>query len=171
MSSYWETQYTDGFFNVSSENGFLPIKDPLRVLPEEYSLLQDTIDKLHVFKNYTKDNDTNNNTIENKGILGIPDEIVSKVKTIPDYSELIYLETDPFILQALYRAYAFITSGFTLEKSYQEFLKSGNYGEARQLLPKNIAIPFVLVSKKIECYPWMDYHYGYSLGNYVKKIY
>ena len=169
MSAYWETQYTDGFFNVSNKYGFLPMKEPLRFLPEEYSLLQDTIDKLHVFKNYTKEDNNDNNTIENKGILGIPDEIVSKVKTIPDYSELIYLETDPFILQALYRAYAFITSGFTLEKSYQEFLKSGNYGEARQLLPKNIAIPFVLVSKKIDAYPWLDYHYAYSLGNYVKK--
>ena len=162
MSSYWEKQYTDGFFNVSSDHGFLPIKDPLRVLPEEYSLLQETINELHVFQNYT--NDT-----ENKGILGIADEIVLKVKNIPDYSEIIYLETDPFILQALFRAYAFITSGFTLEKSYQEFLKSGNYGKARQLLPKNIAKPFVLVSTKIEAYPWMDYHYGYSLGNYVKK--
>jgi indoleamine 2,3-dioxygenase len=162
MSNYWEKEYTDGFFNVSSAYGFLPIKDPLKYLPEEYSCLQETINKLHVYQNYI--NDT-----ENKGILGIPDEIVEKVKHIPDYSIIIHLETDPFVLQALFRAYAFITSGYTLEQSYQEYLKSGNYGKARQLLPKNIAQPFVLVSKKLDVHPWMDYHYGYSLGNYVKN--
>jgi len=162
MNLYWEKQYTDGFFNVSSEHGFLPIKDPLRLLPDKYICLQNVINNLHVFQNYEED-------ITNKGILGLSDEIVEQVKTIPDYSNLIEDETDMFILQALYRAYSFITSGYTLEKSYQEFLKSGNYGVARQLLPKNISIPFVLVCKKIDAYPWLDYHYAYSLGNYVKK--
>jgi len=162
MNLYWEKQYTDGFFNVTSEHGFLPIKDPLRILPDKYICLQNVINKLHVFQNYEED-------ITNKGILGVSDEIVERVKTIPDYSNLIEEETDMFVLQALYRAYSFITSGYTLEKSYQEFLKSGNYGVARQLLPKNISIPFVYVCKKIDAYPWLDYHYAYSLGNYVKK--
>lgn len=162
MNLYWEKQYTDGFFNVTSEHGFLPIKDPLRLLPDKYICLQNVINKLHVFQNYEED-------ITNKGILGLSDEIVEQVKTIPDYFNLIEEETDIFVLQALYRAYSFITSGYTLEKSYQEFLKSGNYGVARQLLPKNISIPFVSVCKKIDAYPWLDYHYAYSLGNYVKK--
>jgi indoleamine 2,3-dioxygenase len=162
MNLYWEKQYTDGFFYVTSEHGFLPIKDPLRILPDKYICLQNVINKLHVFQNYEED-------ITNKGILGLSDEIVERVKTIPDYSNLIEEETDMFVLQALYRAYSFITSGYTLEKSYQEFLKSGNYGVARQILPKNISIPFVLVCKKIDAYPWLDYHYAYSLGNYVKK--
>jgi indoleamine 2,3-dioxygenase len=159
---YWEKQYTDGFFNVSSDHGFLPTKDPLNLLPYKYMCLQDVINKLHVFQNYEED-------ISNKGILGISDKIVEEVKNIPDYSNLIQEETNIFVLQALYRAYSFITSGYTLEKSYQEFLKSGNYGIARQLLPKNLSIPFVLVCTKIDAYPWLDYHYAYSLGNYVKK--
>jgi indoleamine 2,3-dioxygenase len=162
MNLYWEKQYTDGFFNVSSEHGFLPTKDPLKLLPNNYSCLQNVINRLHVFQNYEED-------IANKGILGIADEIIEQVKNIPDYSNLIEEETDIFVLQALYRAYSFITSGYTLEKSYQEFLKSGNYGIARQLLPKNISIPFLSVCKKIDAYPWLDYHYAYSLGNYVKK--
>jgi indoleamine 2,3-dioxygenase len=162
MNFYWEKEYTDGFFHVSQEHGFLPKKDPFKVLPSEYICLQELIDKLHVFQNYEEN-------ISNKGILGIPDEIVSYVNNIPDYSSLIQEETDVFVLQALYRAYSFITSGFTLEKAYQEFLKSGNYGVARQLLPKNISVPFVLVCEKIDAYPWLDYHYAYSLGNYVKK--
>ena len=157
---YWNKSYTDGFFDVSGEHGFLPIKDPLKVLPEKYSKLQNLIDKLHVF--YSDNNSKH-------GVLGIPDEIVSQVTLVPDFSDLIGLETDVFVLQALYRAYTFVTSGFTLEKSYQEFLKSGNYGVARQLLPANIAVPLVLVSEKLDVYPWLDYHYSYSLGNYVKK--
>jgi indoleamine 2,3-dioxygenase len=157
---YWNKRYTDGFFDVSGEHGFLPIKDPLKVLPEKYSKLQNLIDKLHVF--YSDNNSKH-------GVLGIPDEIVSQVTNVDDYSKLIELETDVFVLQALYRAYTFVTSGFTLEKSYQEFLKSGNYGVARQLLPANIAVPLVLVSEKLDVYPWLDYHYSYSLGNYVKK--
>ena len=157
MSYYWDKQYTDGFFNVSKEHGFLPIRDPLKVLPNEYGELQNLINKLHVFQGVEK------------GILGIPDEIVAQVKLIPDYSSIIEKEPDIFVLQALYRAYTFITSGFTLEQAYQEFLQSGNYGIARQMLPKNIAQPLVLVSNKLEVYPWLDYHYSYSLGNYVKK--
>ena len=25
------------------------------------------------------------------------------------------------------------------------------------------------MAKKLEIYPWLDYHYAYSLGNFVKK--
>ena len=165
MSFYWEKKYTDGFFNVSNEHGFLPIREPLCVLPERYDHLQNLINNLHVFQEY----DESNMNLFDKGVLGIHDEIIKQVRIIPDYSNLIEKETDVFILQALYRAYTFITSGFTLEQSYQEFLKSGNYGVARQILPKNIAVPLVLVSSKLDVYPWLDYHYSYSLGNYVKK--
>jgi indoleamine 2,3-dioxygenase len=158
IQNYYNKKYTDGFFNVSSNNGFLPIKDPLKVLPNTYKELQLLIDNLYVFQNEDK-----------KGILAIPDEIEKEVLIIPDYSELIEKEHDVFVLQALFRAYTFITSGYTLELSYQEFIKNGNYGVARRLLPENIAKPLVLVSKKLDVYPWLDYHYAYSLGNYVKK--
>ena len=158
--NYWEKEYTDGFFNVSKEYGFLPIREPLQNLPHEYKELQDLINNLHVFQSENR---------EEKGILGIPNEIVEQIKFVPDYSSVIDKETDVFILQALYRAYTFVTSGFTLEQAYQEFLQSGNYGIARQILPANIAQPLVLVSSKLDVYPWLDYHYSYSLGNYVKK--
>lgn len=155
---YYERTYTDGFFNVSSDNGFLPIKEPLARLPEQFNKLQDIIDNLHVLQ-----------PEERKGILGRPNDIVIEMVNVPNYKNLIENESDIFILQALYRAYTFITSGFTLELSYQEFIKNGNYGQARTLLPANIAEPLVLVSDKLKAYPWLDYHYAYSLGNYVKK--
>jgi len=154
----FEKIYNDGFFNVSKVNGFLPIKEPLVKLPETYSKLQNLVDELHVFQ-------PNNN----KGVLGIPDLIETKVNEVPNYIDEIKLETDVFVLQALFRAYTFITSGYTLELAYQEFIKSGNYGKARTILPENIAVPLVEVSDKLQVYPWLDYHYAYSLGNYVKK--
>jgi indoleamine 2,3-dioxygenase len=152
----FEKIYTDGFFNVSKVNGFLPIKEPLVKLPETYSKLQHLIDELHVFQ----PNDT-------KGVLGIPNLIETKVNEMPNYINEIKIETDVFILQALFRAYTFITSGYTLELAYQEFIKSGNYGKARTILPENIAVPLVEVSDKLQVYPWLDYHYAYSLGNYL----
>jgi indoleamine 2,3-dioxygenase len=158
MSNYFEKYYTDNFFNVSKTNGFLPIKEPLITLPNTYIKLQNLIDELHVFQEDNK-----------QGILAIPNLIEQKVSELPNYYEQVKLETDVFILQALFRAYTFITSGFTLELSYQEFIKSGNYGKARTVLPENIAIPLVEVSNKLQVYPWLDYHYAYSLGNYVKK--
>ena len=50
--------------------------------------------------------------------------------------------------------------------STQEYVKSKNYGKARNVLPKQIAEPFVFVAKKLDVFPWLDYHYAYSLGNF-----
>jgi indoleamine 2,3-dioxygenase len=158
MLSYFEKSYTDGFFNVSKDNGFLPIKEPLKKLPKEYADLQNVIDELHVFQPDNK-----------QGILAIGNLIETKVSEIKNHIEIVKKEQDIFVLQALYRAYTFITSAYTLELSYQEFIKSGTYGKARTTLPENISVPLVEVSNKIKAYPWLDYHYAYSLGNYVKK--
>jgi indoleamine 2,3-dioxygenase len=158
MSHYFEKSYTDGFFKVGSENGFLPLKDPLHKLPNTYEQLQKIIDELHVFQENNK-----------QGILAIPNLIESKVNCLKNYIDEVKKEKDVFVLQALYRAYTFITSSYTLELSYQEFVKSGNYGKARTILPENISIPLVEVSDKLQVYPWLDYHYAYSSGNYIKK--
>jgi indoleamine 2,3-dioxygenase len=143
-------KYTDGIFDVSSTHGFLPIRDPLDSLPDEYIALQKVITDL-------------------PSIITIPDHIVKSVEEIPDYTEVILsLSSESFILQALFRAYTFIASAYTLELSYQVFVKSGQYGPARRKIPANIARPLVLVAERLKVYPWLDYHYAYSLGNYVK---
>ena len=77
MNKYYENKYTDGFFNVSSENGFLPIKDPLKTLPTKYCNLQLLIDDLHVFQDSNNISDSDKS---NKGILGIPNEIENVFK-------------------------------------------------------------------------------------------
>ena len=151
--------YTDGIFDVSPKHGFLPIKDPLPFLPETYNSLQSIINLL-------------------PQIINLPNKIVESVSSIPDYSDNIKDESDPFIFQALFRAYTFVASAYTLEQSHQFTLsentsccphRSSGYGPARRILPSNIAKPLVLVAEKLNVYPWLDYHYAYSLGNYVKK--
>lgn len=142
--------YTDGFFDVSSSHGFLPMRDPLENLPSTFQDLQDLIDEL-------------------PKVVLIPNEIEKRVQLIPCYKEYVNKIDDPFLLQALFRAYTFVTSAYTLELSYQTFVKTGKYGKARRVLPQHIAESLVIVSEKLNVYPWLDYHYAYSLGNYVKK--
>jgi hypothetical protein len=121
-------EYTDGFFDVSKKHGFLPIHDPLISLPVTYLHLQQLISDLPV-------------------IIKKPNEIVERVKQIPDYSNDIENEKDVFIIQALFRAYTFTTSAYTLEASYQEFIVSGTYGKARRVLPSNISKPTNMIIK------------------------
>lgn len=142
--------YTDNFFSIDENNGFLPINDPLTKLPNDFNNLQLLTDLI-------------------PSLITIPNAIIEPTLNIPDYSLLINEINDAFILQALFRAYSFVTSAYTLELSYQEFVKNGNYGVARRVLPANIAKPFTLVASKLNVYPWLDYHYAYSLGNYNKK--
>lgn len=152
--------YTDGFFDVGPEFGFLPKVLPLTELPVKYSALQNLIDKMPVFLPNGE-----------PGYLNYPDQIVKEVELLPNYYEAVLQETDIKNIQALYRDYCFIASAYTLEPSFQHFRKTGEYGKARTRLPIQIAQPFVEVSKKLNAYPWLDYHYAYSLGNYkLKKL-
>ena len=144
------SRYSDSFFDVNAENGFLPVKDPLRRLSDDFKELQQLIDDL-------------------PSVVIVPNEIEKRVVDIPNYIDAVKNVDDVFILQALFRAYTFITSSYTLELSYQTFVKTGEYGKARRVLPRNISVPLVYVSERLNVYPWLDYHYAYSLGNYVKR--
>lgn len=146
--------YTDGFFSIDSTHGFLPINDPLPHLPEKYESIQIIINKLPII--VTTDN--------------IKFETLSMIihDSLQDYTEVIKNESDVNILQALYRAYSFISSSYLLEPAYIQFKKNGEYGKARSILPKVLAVPYCYLAEKLGVYPWLDYHYAYSLGNYVK---
>lgn len=139
-------QYSDGFFNVSPEHGFLPIRPPLTELPPQYPKVQQTIQQLpDLIKNL--------------------DQLNSTIAALPEYD--VQNETDPFVLQALFRAYAFLTSAYLLAPSFHT-QKDGIYGKALNVLPKNLAKPFVDVAEKLDVLPWLEYHYAYSLGNYIQ---
>ena len=148
--------YSDGFFNVGDKNGFLPSKSPLEVLPNSYSILQDILDKMPV------------NIDGKSGYLDHPGKIHDSVEGLPNYFDNVKEESDIMMIQALYRAYCFLASAYTLEPSFQHFRKTGNYGKAKNILPKQISQPFVEAATKLDVYPWLDYHYAYSLGNFKK---
>lgn len=153
-----QQNYTDGFFNVGPVNGFLPQHLPLKTLPDTYAVLQDILDKMPVQLNAT-----------DFGYLHFPNKIEEAVSVLPNYVDAVNAETDVRILQALFRGYSFLASAYTLESSFQHYRETGHYGKARNVLPIQIAQPFVAVADKMDVYPWLDYHYAYSLGNFKKK--
>jgi indoleamine 2,3-dioxygenase len=150
-------RYSDNFFEVNHLNGFLPKKSPLAVLPERYSELQVLIDEMPIKKANGQG-----------GLLSTEAAIEDAVKKLKNYKDLVKNEDDIFINQALFRAYAFLTSAYLLAPSHFSFQKTKKYGKAHRLLPSQLSEPFVLVSEKLDVYPFIDYHYAYSLGNYVK---
>lgn len=154
FSQKMKTAYTDGFFSVGAEHGFLPIHDPLEVLPERYASLQQLMDDMPI-----------NLPSGEGGILSREGEIVEAVKTrLEDFSEAVKTETDTFIIHALYRAYSFLASAYLLESAHWDFTRTGKPGKARQSLPAAIAVPFCWVADKLQVYPFLEYSYAYSLG-------
>ena len=140
--------YSDGFFSVDSTHGFLPHLPPLKELPEKYNKIQYIINNL-------------------PRLIKLGDELESLVITLPNFLQEVNKESDIFIIQALYRAYTFITSAYLLQPAYAN-QNEGKYGKGRTVLPANITQPLEYVSNKLQVFPWLDYHYSYSLGNYVK---
>lgn len=151
-------QYTDGFFKVNATHGFLPCQPPLAKLPKRYSSLQRLLDDM---PRITHD--------QKEGLLSIEGALESRISQLEDFSQIVKEETDPFVLQALFRGYSFLTSAYTLAPAHFEFLKTGKYGKANRYVPSQLAMPFCWVARQLEVFPWLDYHYAYSLGNYVKK--
>lgn len=145
--------HTDGFFNVSPENGFLPIREPLEKLPEKYKNIQNVIDSLPT-------------EIKNQD----PKTLELLINRLPNYYKMVNEETDVFLIQALFRAYTFMTSAYLLFPAHQSSnIEGEGYGKANTILPPNLAMPLDVVAKKLDVYPWLDYHYAYSLGNYIRK--
>ena len=66
--------YSDGFFNVNEKNGFLPIKEPLRFLPDSYKSLQILIDDLPILKDE-----------KIKGILSFKGEVEKRVADLTNF--------------------------------------------------------------------------------------
>ena len=151
-----KTEYSDGFFNVNYKNGFLPEINPLETLPTLYQPLQKVLDNMPVRIN------------DKSGYLDHPGKIFEVVKLMPNLINEVSSENEIRVIQALFRGYSFLASAYTLEPSFQHYRKTGKYGKANNILPKQIAQPFVEVSKKLDVYPWLDYHYAYSLGNFKK---
>jgi indoleamine 2,3-dioxygenase len=149
--------FTDGFFNINSKYGFLPMEDPIDKLPDKYCKLQILLDNMSIVK-------------ENgdKGLLLDENMFLETCKQMPDYTETIGNEKDVKLIAALYRSYCFLGSAYLLQPSYKVFVETGKYGVARSSLPANIAKPLIKTACSLEVFPFLEYSYGYSLGNYVR---
>ncbi|MCH1552570.1 MAG: indoleamine 2,3-dioxygenase, partial [Balneolaceae bacterium] len=97
------SRYTDGFFSIDGTHGFLPIRSPLAELPDRYKELQSILDDLP-----TQRVDGSNGLLSKEGL------IEKRIEHLNDFSDLVANESDVFIIQALFRAYAFLSSAYTL---------------------------------------------------------
>ncbi len=149
--------YSDNFFEVNHKNGFLPKDSPLAVLPKKYTELQVLIDEMPI----KKDDGTD-------GLLSRRGGIEDALSNLSNLKHLVSEEEDVFLIQALFRAYSFLTSAYLLAPAHFNYIETKKYGKAHTVLPSQIAEPFVIVSEKLDVYPFIDYHYSYSLGNYIK---
>ena len=144
--------FTDGYFRTDSTSGFLPIVEPLEVLPNKYGVLQSILESLSTY------------------LMNIDSDILlERLTDLPDYLDTIKTEGDLSVLVALYRGYCFLSSGYLLYPSYVEFARTGQYGLGRGRLPEKIAQPLIYLAEKLDVYPFLEYSYGYSLGNYVRR--
>lgn len=149
--------YSDGFFSIDPQNGFLPQKEPLATLPIKYVRLQQLIEQMPVVKSNG-----------DAGLLATEGAFESQALILPNYLDEVNNESDTFVLAALFRAYSFVASAYTLAPAHHNFLRTGKYGKAHDTLPSNLAQPFATVAQKLDVFPWLDYHFAYSLGNYHK---
>ena len=175
-----KTEYTDGYFNVSKKYGFLPMYSCLNDInfPNDFIVLKKFCDNLPIIK---KDN--------RFGILYYHNQIEEKIKELPNLiNEINKIEfklvqeglmewrnsdnikifiPKKLIYQTLFRYYAFLTSTYCLEPTYNSYMKDKTYDKARTIIPNNIAEPFCKIADLLGCYPWLEYHYSYGLGNYT----
>jgi indoleamine 2,3-dioxygenase len=142
-------EFTDGYFKIDSIRGFLPIQEPLKKLPHNYQTLQNILDQI---PNYIQ------SCID----------MEPAVKQLPNYLESIKQESDLFLIAALYRGYCFLSSAFILYPAHIHFIEKKEYGIARNKLCENLSQPLLYLAERLNVYPWLEYSYGYSLGNYVK---
>lgn len=142
--------FTDGFFSVDADHGFLPLNPPLETLPSDpYESLQLLLDSLPSF------------------LQGGLEPFRNAVLGLQEYP--VFHETHPPLIAALYRAYCFVASAYLLHPAHLHFVDTHTYGIARDSLPRNIAQPLLVLADKLHVSPWLEYSFGYSLGNYVQK--
>ncbi|KAH0606872.1 uncharacterized protein H6S33_003706 [Morchella sextelata] len=120
-----------------------PFMEPLIELPSEFAALEDILQQLPIKK---KDGTPG---LLAQGRLG---DVVNQ--SFPNLIDAVEKYKDnQVVLNALYRDYSFLASAYLLEPCHHKYLKDGDYGLARDVLPK--------------CFqPFMEYAGSYALFNY-----
>ena len=150
--SKWQSKNPESWFScVPGKNGFLPVGTPLEKLPQEYDIINQILDNMKMM---------NEEGYLNKGELF--DKINSDLPLF-DFENI----TDKQLLACLHRDYCFLASAYSLEPCHLTLMNSNqtNYGTARDTLPPQLAIPLLVLGKKNNVFPWLDYAYGYGLNN------
>lgn len=143
-------------FQPSALRGFLPRQDPVTELPKKFDPVVSLLNRM-VF--YQPDGSPG---LLQKGQFG--DAVKSELPMF-DFEGI----EDTMLLLALYRDYSFLCNAYLLEPCHLNWLKTGdNYGLGRDLLPKNIAVPYVKLSQKLLLNPYLEYNTGYGLNNYKR---
>lgn len=142
-------EFTDGYFKINATHGFLPVQEPIYKLPLHYQPLQDILDQIPEYIQ---------SCIDMKPV----------VQQLPNYLKLIQQESNIFLIAALYRGYCFLSSAYVLYPAHIHFLEKKEYGVARNKLCINLSQPLLYLAERLNVYPWLEYSFGYSLGNYVK---
>jgi indoleamine 2,3-dioxygenase len=143
-------------FLVNETNGFLPVKDPLYPLPEEYAVLESILNRMPVRKDDGQ-----------PGLLATGQLYDTVLSELPLYD--VSNVTDSALATALFRDYTFLASAYLLEPCDIFYRKTGQYGCGRSILPKNIAVPLTVIAKKIGAKPFMEYAQSYALYNWKRK--
>lgn len=153
----WQTTNPHGEFAVRPENGLLPRSPPLVELPAEYADVEDILQQMPMVR---RDG--------SPGLLATG-QFGAYVKRHLRFHDLSQV-TDPKLRTALFRDYSFLASAYLLEPSHLGMLKTGTYAEARDTLPKEIAVPLTQVTNQLEySFPFLDYAQGYALNNWRLK--
>lgn len=167
-----ENRYDDGVFRIGRKHGFLPQRSPLARLPAPFEPVQSLLDELPVWLDAEAGR---------PGVLGTPGLIATRVEALPNLASQVEqivkslggrLQAYPDaarLVQALFRGYGFLASAYLLEPAHHGTSRDGTYGKARNCIPAVVAQPLVLVADALGVAPWLDYHYAYSLGNFVHR--
>lgn len=146
-------------FLVNPDTGFLPRKDPVAVLPSEFTPLEILLQNMPVKK------------VDGTPGLLAQNKFGEESAKIPDYTDKIEKIEDTGILSALFRDYTFWASSYLLEPCHHNMIAAGDthsFGLGRQVLPLNISSPLLLLSEKLGAKPFMEYALSYALYNWKK---
>jgi indoleamine 2,3-dioxygenase len=145
-------------FLISTIRGFLPRRDPVLKLPSKLEALDSLLNRMRW-----------NQPNGSLGLLAkkqLGDAVRQELSEIKNFDDI----TDTMDLMAVYRDYSFLASAYLLEECHHKWLETGSsYGLGRDVLPTNIARPYVKISEKVKMRPFLEYNSGYSLNNFYRK--
>lgn len=124
-------------FMVSTTRGFLPRADPLVALPTEFAALESLLERMPIRR-----------LDGSAGLLATYEFGAAVERELPDLSGAVEKYRDDLVvMNALYRDYSFLASGYLFEPCHERHMRGEEYGLGRQKLPRCIALPIVKVAE------------------------